>query len=143
MPESNVVAAAAVFVSAIVCDALTSLPSLRHADVPASLRGSSLVTLCCLASPVVASVKYGAGRNSWLQRPFVGGLLVILSLLGEHHGKDEIRSFDAGYILITLGLAFSLYWTGGIDLASAFFDSAKPYSSSQGRLCCNQSVWID
>lgn len=114
--HSNALAAAFFFIAAIISDALTAIDSTEHADVPASLRGTSLVLVCTFAAPVL--VRPEKGIYGWLQRPLVGAALLAVALLGVHHGGVGTRTFDALYITTVCFLITYLFSAGGVDEAA-------------------------
>ena len=111
--HSNALTAAFFFIAAIVSDALTAIDSTEHADVPASLRGTSLVLVCAFAAPVL--VRPQLGVYGWLQRPIIGVALLTAALLGVHHGGSETRTFDAIFTTLVCFLVTYLFSAGGVD----------------------------
>ena len=114
--HSNALAAAFFFIAAIVSDALTAIDTTDHADVPASLRGTSLVLVCTFAAPVLMRAEKGI--YGWLQRPIVGATLLVAALLGVHHGGVGTRTFDALYVTVVCFLVTYLFSAGGVDEAA-------------------------
>ena len=92
--EANVVGATFVFVTAIVLDAMNSLPTTIVQDVPTSLRTTSLVLISCLASPPVT--------DSWLdvQRLSIAVALFAAAIVGRHHAGAYVRVADGIYTAI-------------------------------------------
>jgi len=110
------------FIAVLVSDALTAIDSTDHADVPASLRGTSLALVCCFAAPVLMRPErqiYG-----WFQRPIIGTGLLAAALLGVHHGGSQTRTFDALYTTVVSLAVTWLFSAGGVDEA-ARADSEK------------------
>ena len=120
-PHSNALTAAFFFIAAIVSDALTAIDSTNHADVPASLRGTSLALVCAFAAPVLIRPEiricclrvYGN-----LQRPIIGASLLAAALLGVHHGGVQTRVFDALYTTLACFAITYLFSNGGVDEAA-------------------------
>lgn len=113
-PHSNALVAIFFFISVIVSDALTALDSVNHnTDVPASLRGTNLVLVCCFAAPVL--VRPGRGIYGWLQRPLIGAALFAAALTGMHYGGSTTRTFDAIYSTSVCFAITWLYSAGRID----------------------------
>lgn len=111
--QSNALTASAYFIACIISDALTAIDSTDHADVPASLRGTSLVLVCCFAAPVL--IRPEVNVYGWFQRPIVGTALLVVALLGVHHGGETTRTFDAGYTTIVALSVTWLFSAGGVD----------------------------
>lgn len=114
--HSNALAASCFFIAAIVSDALTAIDSTDHADVPASLRATSLSLVCTFAAPVL--MRPEKGIYGWLQRPIIGGALLAAALLGVHHGGVGTRTFDALYTTTVCFLITYLFSAGGVDEAA-------------------------
>jgi hypothetical protein len=91
--EGNVVAACSIFVAAIVFDALNALPTAVVADVPVSLRTTSLILVALVAAPPVES------HFLFEQRGLACVLLAIAAWVGLHHGGPNARVADATYTL--------------------------------------------
>lgn len=111
--HSNALTASLFFTAALVSDALTAIDSTDHADVPASLRGTSLALVCVFAAPVL--LRPERGLYGWFQRPIIGTCLFVVALLGIHHGGVQTRTFDAIYITIVCFAVTWLYSAGGVD----------------------------
>lgn len=111
--HSNALVAAMFFVAVLVADALTAIDTTDHADVPASLRGTSLVLASCFAAPVL--VRPDKGIYGWLQRPVVGTALLAVALAGVHHGGVMTRTFDAFYTTLVCLAVTWLFSAGGVD----------------------------
>lgn len=111
--QSNALTASIFFVATLVADALTAIDSTDHADVPASLRATSLVLVCCFAAPVL--IRPERGVYGWFQRPVIGVTLLVVALLGVHHGGQGTRTFDALYITVVCLAATWLFSAGGVD----------------------------
>ena len=113
---SNTLTACAFFLASLVADALSAINSVQHADVPSSLRGTSLALVGCFASPVV--MRPSSGIFGALQRPVVGAILAAAAIGGLHHGGEDTRVFDALYVtLVGMAMMF-LYSSGGVDESS-------------------------
>ena len=91
--EGNIVAACCIFASSIALDALNALPTTTVADVPTSLRTTSLILVGLIGAPPV--------EPSYLfeQRGLACILLVAASWVGLHHGGANARIADAIYTL--------------------------------------------
>ena len=111
--QSNALTASTFFVATLVADALTAVDSTDHANVPASLRATSLVLVCCFAAPVL--IRPERGVYGWFQRPVIGTALLVVALLGVHHGGQGTRTFDALYITVVCLAATWLFSAGGVD----------------------------
>lgn len=111
--HSNVLVAALFFVAVLVADALTAIDTTDHADVPASLRGTSLALVCCFAAPLLTRPERGI--YGWLQRPIIGSTLLAAALAGVHHGGTMTRAFDALYITLVCLAVTWLFSAGGVD----------------------------
>lgn len=114
--QSNAITSSIFFVAVVISDALTAIDSVDHADVPASLRGTSLVLVCCFAAPVL--IRPDRGVYGWFQRPIIGTCLVTVALLGVHHGGASTRTFDALFITIVALIVTFLFSAGGVDEAA-------------------------
>lgn len=111
--QSNALTASTYFIACIISDALTAIDSTDHADVPASLRGTSLVLVCCFAAPVL--MRPDVYVYGWFQRPIIGTTLLVVALLGVHHGGETTRTFDAIYTTIVSLAVTWLFSAGGVD----------------------------
>lgn len=111
--HSNALVASVFFVAVLISDALTAIDTTSHADVPASLRGTSLVLVCCFAAPVL--IRPERGIYGWFQRPIIGTALVAVALLGVHHGGVQTRTFDALYTTLVALAVTWLFSAGGVD----------------------------
>ncbi len=111
--HSNAIVAALFFVAALIADALTAIDSSDHADVPASLRGTSLALVCCFAAPVL--IRPERGVYGLFQRPVIGGVLFAAALAGVHHGGVHTRAFDAIYTTLVCLAVTWLFSAGGVD----------------------------
>lgn len=119
MPQhSNAITAAFFFIAAIVSDALTAIDSTDHADVPASLRGTSLVLVCAFAAPVLIREDRWccAPARLSLQRLIIGASLLAAALLGAHHGGVQTRIFDALYTTLVCFAITYLFSNCGVDV---------------------------
>ena len=122
MGATRPVAATALFLAAVISDALTALHN-GLVRAPASLRGASLVLMACLAAPVLCNPKRGV-YGHW-QRPFVGGVLLLAAMLGMHQGDADVRTADAAYALVVGYSCVWLFSAGGVD------EQAKAVSPSE------------
>lgn len=111
--HSNALVAALFFVAVLVADALTAIDTTNHADVPSSLRSTSLALVSCFAAPVL--VRPEKGVYGWLQRPIIGSALLAAALAGVHHGGVMTRAFDAFYTTLVCLAATWLFSAGGVD----------------------------
>lgn len=114
--HSNALVAAIFFIAVIVSDALTAVDSTEHADVPASLRGSSLALVCSFAAPVL--IRPQQAIYGWAQRPIIAAALFAAALAGAHHGGSQTRAFDAIYTTVVCFSVLWLFSAGGIDEAA-------------------------
>lgn len=105
--EGNVVACCCIFVSAIAFDALNALPTTVVADVPVSLRTTSLILVAMIAAPPVEP------HFLFEQRALACVLLAIASWTGLHHGGPHARVADATYSLLGGWAAVLLYSLSG------------------------------
>lgn len=111
--QSNALTASIFFIATIVSDCLTAIDSTDHADVPASLRGTSLVLVCCFAAPVL--IRPERGVYGWLQRPVISIALFAAAFLGIHHGGPGTRTFDALFTTVVCLAVTWLFSAGGVD----------------------------
>jgi hypothetical protein len=111
--HSNALVAALFFVAVLVSDALTAIDTMDHADVPASLRGTSLALVSCFAAPLL--VRPERGIYGWLQRPIIGTALLAAALAGVHHGGAMTRASDAFYTTLVCLAVTWLFSAGGVD----------------------------
>lgn len=112
--EGNVVASSLVFAAAVALDALTALPTAVHADVPTSLRTTSLVLVCLIGAPAVEPEFLGE------QRALACMLLAVAGWLGWHRGDVHARIADAIYVLV------------GAWFATGFFELSGPKRGERG-----------
>lgn len=114
--EANVVAALCTLVFAVVLDALTSVPSVAEAEIPASFRCSSLVLVAFLAAPPISK------NDLFDQRVCAAVLLVLTALLGLHVAEINARVADA---VFSLGSGYALigfFALSGLDPSHSLFD---------------------
>lgn len=111
---TNAITASAFFVGALVADALTAREV--ETDVPASLRGTCLALVALFASPVI--IRPEKGVYGWVQRPIIGTLLFVMSLVGLHEGGAMTRAFDSFFLTIVCMAVIGLYSLGGVDEVS-------------------------
>lgn len=110
---SNAIAASTFFLAALVLDAMCAIESSAHADAPASLRGTCMALVACLAAPQVRNSETGfSGR---FQRPVIGVGLAFAALMGLHHGGVNVRAFDGLYISFSGLACIYLFSSGGLD----------------------------
>lgn len=105
--EGNVVAACCIFVSAIAFDALNALPTTIVADVPVSLRTTSLILVAIIAAPPVEP------HLLFEQRALAFVLLAASAWAGLHNGGPNARVADAAYCLIGGWAAVLIYGVSG------------------------------
>ena len=105
-------AASALFLAAIVADALGALLDPRIA-APATLRGTGLVLAACFSAPVLCNPKRGV-HGAW-QRPLIGACLLLAAMLGLHTGDTGVRAADALYTLLVGYSCVWLFGAGGVD----------------------------
>ena len=91
--EGNIVAACCIFGSSLALDALNALPTTIVADVPTSLRTTSLILVGLIGAPPVEP------NYLFEQRGLACILLVAASWIGLHHGGSNARIADAIYTL--------------------------------------------
>lgn len=105
--EGNVVAACCIFGSSIALDALNALPTTIVADVPTSLRTTSLILVGLIGAPPVET------DYLFEQRGLACILLAAASWVGLHHGGSNARVADAVYTLFGGWSAVGLFgWSG-------------------------------
>lgn len=92
--EGNIVACCSIFASSIAFDALNALPTTIVADVPVSLRATSLVLIAMLAAPPVEP------HFLFEQRALAFVLLAVAAWVGLHHGGANARLSDALYCVL-------------------------------------------
>lgn len=105
--ESNTVAAATVFVLAIAVDALCALPTVGVADVPTSLRVTSLVLVALVAAPPVEAALL------FEQRFGATLLLGAASWIALHNSELHARISDSIYCLVGGWATIGAYAKGG------------------------------
>ena len=105
--EGNVVAACAIFASSIAFDALNALPTTVVADVPVSLRTTSLVLVALIAAPPIES------HFLFEQRALACVLLAFSAWGGLHHGGPNARVADATYCLLGGWATILIYGISG------------------------------
>ena len=110
---SNAIAASTFFLAGLVLDALCAIDSTTHADAPASLRGTCMALVACLAAPPVCNPD--TGFHGRLQRPIIGVGLVFTACLGLHHGGVNVRAFDGLYTSFSGFVMIYLFSSGGLD----------------------------
>lgn len=105
--EGNVVAACCIFASSLALDALNALPTTIVADVPTSLRTTSLILVGLIGAPPVEP------NYLFEQRGLACILLVAASWIGLHHGGSNARIADAIYTLFGAWSAVGIFgWSG-------------------------------
>ena len=92
--EGNVVAACCIFASSIALDALNALPTTIVADVPTSLRTTSLILVGLIGAPPVET------NYLFEQRGLACLLLLGTAFYGLHNGGVNARIADSLYALL-------------------------------------------
>jgi len=105
--EANTVAAACVFVLAVAVDALSALPATGVADVPTSLRVTSLVLVAMVAAPPVEAPLLFEQRFGAVL------LLGVASGLALHSSELHARIADSVYCLVGGWSVVGAYAKGG------------------------------
>lgn len=105
--EGNVVACCCVFVSAVAFDALNALPTSIVADVPVSMRTTSLILVALIAAPPVEP------HFLFEQRALACVLLAVSAWVGLHHGGPHARVADATYCLLGGWATVMIYGLSG------------------------------
>jgi len=105
--EGNVVACCCIFVSAVAFDALNALPTTVVADVPVSMRTTSLILIALIAAPPVEP------HYLFEQRALAFVLLAVSAWVGLHHGGPNARVADATYCLLGGWAAVLIYALSG------------------------------
>ena len=119
------VVAAALASGSLVLDALTA--HVAETAAPASLRGTSLVLLLCLAAPLVQNHETLVfGR---FQRPLLAFLLAVASFVGRHTGGIDVRAAEAFFLILISMSSIGLFCVGGVD------EKAKSVSKSVQNDC--------
>lgn len=115
--EANTLAAACVFVLAIAIDALSALPAAGIADVPTSLRVTSLVLVSVVAAPPVEA--------PYLFEQRFGALLglAVVSGIALHNSELHARISDALYCLVGGWAIVGAYAKGGPTRREKGFDA--------------------
>ena len=115
--EANTLAAACVFVLAIAIDALSSLPAAGIADVPTSLRVTSLVLVSVVAAPPVEA-------SYLFEQRFLALLgLAVASGLALHSAELHARISDAIYCLVGGWSIVGAYAKGGPQRREKGYDA--------------------
>lgn len=109
-PPTNASPSAILFLSALVCDALSAVDS-TSADVPASLRSTCIALTCTFAAPVLRT----DAVSGFFQRPVIGVALIAVAIVGVHEGGEQTRLFDALHVAIIGALCIAIFWRGGAD----------------------------
>ena len=112
----RLVGAAAAFALALVVDALLAGAPSELLDAPASLRGTSIVFVILVASPVLVNPNT-LFVGVW-QKEVFGGLLLVVAMVGLHVGSQWTRFFDALLIAVLATGAIGLFSSSGIDVTS-------------------------
>lgn len=123
-PPTNAAPAALLFLCSVVTDALTAVASV-DADVPASLRSTSLALACTFAAPVLRT----DAVHGYFQRPIIGILLVAVAIIGIHHGGQQTRTFDAIHTTLVGVICIFVFWRGGADESKNPSDTVKVNTS--------------
>lgn len=114
--RARIVGAASTFALAVVFDALIASQSGEHSDVPASLRGTCIVFVIAVASPIL--VNSNSGFVGIYQKHIFGTLLLLASMVGMHTGSQWLRFFDALFVALVSAGAISLFSSSGVDVTS-------------------------
>jgi len=114
--RARLVGAAAAFALALVVDALLAGAPSEFADAPASLRGTSVVFVLLVASPVL--VNPNTNYVGVWQKEVFGVLLLIVAIGGMHVGAQWTRFFDALLVAVLAAGAIGLFSSSGIDVTS-------------------------
>ena len=114
--RARLVGAAAAFALALVVDALLAGAPSEFADAPASLRGTSIVFVILVASPVLVNPNT-LFVGVW-QKEVFGALLLVVAMAGMHVGAQWTRFFDALLIVVLAAGAIGLFSSSGIDVTS-------------------------
>ena len=114
--RARLVGAAAAFALALVVDALLAGAPSEFVDAPASLRGTSIVFVILVASPVLVNPNT-LYVGVW-QKEVFGGLLLVLAMGGMHVGSQWTRIFDALLLAVLATGAIGLFSSSGIDVTS-------------------------
>ena len=114
--RARLVGAAAAFALALVVDALLAEAPSEFADAPASLRGTSVVFVLLVASPVL--VNPNTNYVGVWQKEVFGVLLLIVAIGGMHVGAQWTRFFDALLVAVLAAGAIGLFSSSGIDVTS-------------------------
>ncbi len=134
-PPTNAAPSALLFLCAVISDALTAVNS-TDADVPASLRSTSLALACTFAAPVLRTDQV----HGYFQRPILGILILVVAFLGIHHGGQQTRIFDALHTTIVGVICIFVFWRGGSDESKTRSDAVKVNTSiimtAGGVYCC-------
>jgi len=112
--EGNVVCSLFVLVTGIVLDALCALPGALLADVPASLRTTSLVLVVLLGSPPVFKTK----RFVLEQRIILAILLGTSAFVGMNKAEVTARNADGLFSLVGSLASVVACATNGVMLQS-------------------------
>ena len=114
--RARLVGAAAAFALALVVDALLAGAPSEFVDAPASLRGTSIVFVILVASPILVNPNT-LYVGVW-QKEVFGGLLLVVAMAGMHVGSQWTRFFDALLVAVLATGAIGLFSSSGIDVTS-------------------------
>ena len=114
--RARLVGAAAAFALALVVDALLAGAPSEFVDAPASLRGTSIVFVILVASPILVNPNT-LYVGVW-QKEVFGGLLLVVAMGGMHVGSQWTRFFDALLVAVLATGAIGLFSSSGIDVTS-------------------------
>lgn len=114
--RARLVGAAAAFALALVVDALLAGAPSEFLDAPASLRGTSIVFVILVASPVLVNPNT-LYVGVW-QKEIFGALLLLVAMAGMHVGAQWTRFFDALLVAVLATGAIGLFSSSGIDVTS-------------------------
>lgn len=123
--ERNCLAAATLFIGAVVVDGLTAIDPAEIDESPASMRCTAVVLIACLGAPAIRQ------RLIFEQRVAAGVLLAVTALYGMHQGSVGVRTLDAVYMWLVLSLTLYSFATGGIEDVSAGDDAKKRGATSK------------
>lgn len=107
--ERNCLAAATLYIGAIVADGLSAIDTPSINQSPASMRCTAAVLIACLGAPPLRQ------RFVFEQRLIIGACLAAVALIGLHDGSEGVRVVDAIYIWLVLSLTLYSFATGGIE----------------------------
>lgn len=107
--ERNCIASSALFLGAIVADALSATDPALTNESPTSLRCTAAVLIACLAAPPLRQ------RFVFEQRLVIGCLMCVVALTGLHEGSESVRVMDGLYAFLVLAHTLYSFGSGGIE----------------------------